>query len=141
MMPKFAAQDANNILSRLDKAAATIQANHEKWGMDFETARALVNDLDKTADEIELAAFGKESFMKRQAEVVRREPDEPYMQTFETNPSPVQIEADEPYMKLYNLGDPNRGSTDQSSNMLHGISTTGRPLTPHSKDTPKPQGM
>jgi len=140
-MPKFAAQDADNILTRLDKVAGAIQANYDKWGMDFETARAIVQDLDKTADEIELATFGKESFTRRQAEVIRREPDEPYMDTFKVNPSPVLIEADEPYMKLYNLGDPVRGRPDQSSDMLHGISTTGRPLTPHSKDTPKPEGM
>jgi hypothetical protein len=140
-MPKFATDQANNILSRLDRVAGAIQANYEKWGLDFETARALCHDLDKTADEIEEASFGKESFTRRQAEVIRREPDEPYMETFKVNPSPVQIEADEPYMKLYDLGDPMRGREDQSSNMLHGISTTDRPLTPHSKDTPKPQGM
>ncbi len=140
-MPKFATDEANTILSRLDKAAGTIQANYEKWGMDFDVARELVQDLDKTADEVELAAFGKESFQRRQAEVIRREPDEPYMTTFDVNPKPIQIEADEPYMKLYNLGDPERGREDQSSNMLHGISTTDRPLTPHSKDTPKPEGM
>ena len=140
-MPKFAAADANAILTRLDKAAGNIQENYEKWGMDFEAAKTLAQELDKTADEIEIAAFGKESFLRRQAEVIRREPDEPYMETFQVNPSPIQIEADEPYMKLYNLGDPIRGREDQSSDMLHGISTTNRPLTPHSKDTPKPQGM
>src|ERR1700688_4256521 len=113
-MPKFATQDANTILSRLDRVAGDIQANYEKWGMEFETAKGLVQDLDRTADEIELATFGKESFARRQAEVIRREPDEPYMTTFDVNPSPVQIEADEPYMKLYNLGDPERGTTDQS---------------------------
>ncbi len=136
-MPKFAAQDANVILSRLDKVAETIQTNYDKWGMDFETAKSLVHELDKTADEIEVAAFGKESFQRRQAEVVRREPDEPYMETFAVNPSPVQIEADEPYMKLY--GGP--GAGDQSSDVIHGQSSTGRPLTPHKNDTPKPQGM
>ena len=130
-IPKFAAADADNILTRLDRVAGSIQANYEKWGMDFETARALAQDLDKTADEIEIAAFGKESFQRRQAEVIRREPDEPYMETFEVNPKPVQIEADEPYMKAY-------GMPDQSSDMLHGVSTTGRPLTPHKNDTPSP---
>jgi hypothetical protein len=140
-MPKFAQETANDILSRLDEVAGTIQKKYDTWGMDFETARKMAHDLDSIADEIEVATFGKESFTRRQAEVIRREPDEPYMQTFETNPSPVQIEADEPYMKLYNLGDPERGREDQSSNMLHGISTTNRPLTPHSKDTPKPEGM
>lgn len=140
-MPKFAAQDANQLLSSLDKSAGLLQANYEKLGMSFEEARAMVHDLDRTADEIEIATFGKESFTRRQAEVIRREPDEPYMKTFDVNPQPVQIEADEPYMKLYDLGDPMRGREDQSSAMLHGISTTDRPLTPHSKDTPKPQGM
>jgi hypothetical protein len=130
-MPKFAAADANQILTRLDKLAGTIQANYDKWGMDFETAREIVIALDTTADEIEVASFGKESFTRRQAEVVRREPDEPYMDTFKVNPEPVQIEADEPYMKMYDLGDPIRGREDQSSNVLHGISTTNRPLTPH----------
>ena len=130
-MPKFAAQEANTILSRLDRVAGAIQENYEKMGMDFETARSIVHELDKTADEVEIASFGKESFCRRQAEVVRREPDEAYMDTFKVNPSPVQVEADEPYMKLYNLGDPIRNRPDQSSNVVHGISTTQRPLTPH----------
>jgi hypothetical protein len=136
MMPKFAAQDADKTLARLDRIAATIQANFKQWGMPFEVAREIVIGLDMTADEVEVAAFGPESLANRQvevlktasgrrAEVIKQEPDEPYMSTFKNPMAPIQIEADEPYMKAY-------GPPDQSSAVLHGESTTGRPLTPHS---------
>jgi hypothetical protein len=157
MMPKFAKEDANKALYRLDRAAAMIKANHKTWGMPFETAKSLVNAIDQTLDEIEVAAFGAESLAERQvevvkqltaaaqqrqagapaggterrAEVVHREPDEPYMDTFKNTMAPIQTEADEPYMKAY-------GMPDQSSDMIHGVSTTGRPLTPHKNDTPSP---
>lgn len=146
MMPKFAKEDANKILFRLDRAARTIQAQYKAWGMPFEAAKSLVNALDATADDVEIAAFGAESLADRQvevikqasapaqqrtAEVVHREPDEPYMEAFKNPMAPVQTEADEPYMKAY-------GPPDQSSAMLHGKSTTGRPLTPHPNDTPSP---
>lgn len=122
MMPKFAAQDADAILTRLDKMASHIQANHETWGMPFETAKAIVNDIDTVADSIEQTAFGKESFVRRCAEVIQKESDEPYMSTFENPMKPLQTESDEPYMKAY--GD------DQSSAVNHGKSTTGKPLAP-----------
>jgi hypothetical protein len=122
-MPKFAAQDAEAILTRMDKLASAIQANHESWGMPFEVAKSIVNELDKTADEIELVAFGKESFQKRQAEVLQQDSDESYMKTFANPMAPLQTESDEPYMKAY-------GSPDQSSAVHHGKSTTGRPLAP-----------
>ena len=108
--------------------------------MPFAEAKAIVNALDATADEIEVAAFGAESLAERQAEVVtqiarqasaprtaevvHRESDEPYMQTFANPMAPIQTEADEPYMKAYGL-------PDQSSAVIHGQSTSGRPLTPH----------
>ena len=121
-MPKLAADAANNVLTRLDNIASVIQSNYEGWGMPFEAAKDLVNALDTTADEIEAGSFGKESFLKRQAEVIEKESDEGYMGTFAVNPSPIQVESDEPYMKLY-------GSPDQSSAVRHGKSTTGHPLT------------
>jgi len=131
-MPKFAAADANRILGRLDRLANEIQTNHDSWGMPFDTAKDLVNELDKTADEVEMAAFGEESLQNRQievvtasskkAEVIQRDADEKYMDTFKNPMQPHQIEADEPYMKLY--GD------DQSSAVNHGKSETGRPLAP-----------
>jgi hypothetical protein len=121
-MPKFASQDADQILGRLDRIAHTIQTNHESWGMPFDTAKALVNDLDRTADEIEVAAFGKESFTRRQAEVIQRDTDEKYMDSFSNPQKPIQTESDEPYMSAY--------KSDDSSGVIHGKSTTGKPLAP-----------
>lgn len=131
-MPKFAKREADQILGRLDRLAHNIQTNYESWGMPFDTAKSLVNELDKTADEVEIASFGEDSFARRQveivtasmktAEVIERNADEPYMDTFKNPMQPRQIEADEPYMKLY--GD------DQSSAVHHGQSETGRKLAP-----------
>ncbi len=142
MMPKFARDEANEALFRLDRISATIQARYQTWGMPIDEARAIVNAIDATADEIEVASFGVQSFADRQtevlkqatqrrSEVVHRETDEPYMKTFENPMAPIQTEADEPYMKAY-------GPPDQSSAVLHGESTSGRALTPHENDTPSP---
>lgn len=133
MMPKFASEEADRVLARLDRIASTIQAQYAAWGMPAEEAKKLVNALDLTADEIESASFGGSSLEKRQveivkqasvtkqAEVIQKDSDEAYMSTFSNPQKPIQVEADEPYMKAY--GD------DQSSGVLNGKSTTGRPLT------------
>jgi hypothetical protein len=127
-MSKEAKTKVDNILGRLDKMAGFIQANREKLGMDFKTAKELVNGLDLTADEIEKMAYGPDSLSRRQvevlktAEVIQKDADEPYMDTFKNPMKPIQTNADEPYMSAY--GD------DQSSAVNHGKSTTGRPLAP-----------
>ncbi len=131
--PKFAKEEAESILTKLDHVASSIQANYEKWGMTFPAAKEMANQLDKVADDIERVAFGDESFARRQdelvtasvkktAEVIQRDADEKYMDTFKNPQAPIQIEADEPYMKEY--------AVDQSSEVNHGKSTTGRPLAP-----------
>lgn len=122
-MPKIAKSEAELILARLDKLAGYIQKNASAWGIPFDDAKGMVNDLDRTADEIETAAFGVESFQTRQAEVIQKESDEPYMATFENPQSPHQVEADEPYMSAY--------SSDDSSGVNHGKSENGKPLTPN----------
>jgi len=133
-MPKFAANEADATLAEIDAHAASIKANFQSWGMPKEAAKKLVNFLDRMADNVEIAAFGEESFRARQlevvtasrqprtAEVIQREPDEKYMQTFANPMAPVQVESDEPYMKAYR--------DDQSSAVNHGKSMTGRPLAP-----------
>ncbi len=133
-MPKFAEKDADTILVRLDKMASAIQENYEAWGMPFDAARDLVNALDKTADDIEVATFGPESLAARQdevvvaavrakkAEVLQHDADEKYMNAFGNPMAPVQVESDEPYMSAY--------KDDQSSAVNHGKATNGRPLVP-----------
>ena len=128
MTIKFAKQDADRILVRLDKMATAIQEHHEKFGMSFAVAKSLVNDLDQTADEIEKAAFGPESFQTRQievmkaAKVIEHDADEGYMSTFDAPMAPKQTDADEGYMSQF--------KDDQSQAVMSGKSTTGRPLAP-----------
>jgi len=127
-MNKIAADKANELLGRLDRLASKIQERHASWGMPFEAARDIVNDLDKVADEIEEQAFGKESMLRRQVEVLKtakvleKDADEAYMGAYENPMKPHQVDADEPYMKAY--GD------DQSSAVRSGKSSSGRPLAP-----------
>lgn len=129
-IPKFAAENANKMLERLDKIAETIQNNYQAWGMPFNAAKAIVNAVDATADDIEKVAFGSDSFQARQAElitsktakVIQQDPDEKYMKTFANPMAPIQTEGDEKYMKAY--------SDDQSSAVQSGKSTTGKPLAP-----------
>jgi hypothetical protein len=124
-MQKLSAEQskqASAVLGRLDRIAANVQANHEKWGMSFEAAKGLVNDLDRVADEIEVFSFGTDSFACRQAEVLQKDADEGYMATF-TNPmKPIQTDGDEPYMSAY--------ADDQSSAVRKGKGGDGRPLAP-----------
>lgn len=129
MSTKFAQEDAARVLGRLDRIAQVIQDNHEKWGMPFEAARAVVNEVDKVADDIEKTAFGEEHMFKRQvhtlkqAHVIQKDNDEGYMNTFEAPMAPIQNDADEnQYMSLF--------KDDQSEAVQVGKSTTGRPLAP-----------
>ncbi len=141
---------ASSILGRLDKLAASIQANHAKWGLSFRQAKELVHHLDKTADETETLFYGEASLQRRQAEValgnedfrrdvvkaghitpgklakaaavLQRDSDEPYMDTFKNPMSPIETDADEPYMAAY--GD------DQSAAVHDGEDSEGRDLYP-----------
>lgn len=120
-------------LGRLDKIAKYVQDHHEAWGLPFDQARAIVNDLDRTADEVEEFVFGPESFqcrqtevvdkmMAKEAQVIQRDPDEAYMETFQSTQGVIQTDADEPYMAAY--------KSDQSSSVVHGVDSSGRKLAP-----------
>lgn len=122
MVPKFSHEQAERVLARLDKVAKAIQDNHKAWGLDFRIAKQLVNEIDKTADEIEAGTLGEESFVLRQAEVLGMDSDEAYMKTFSNPMQPHQVESDEKYMSAF--------KDDQSSAVHSGKSTTGRPLAP-----------
>jgi hypothetical protein len=132
MTTKLSAEQSkkvSSILGRLDKIASNIQDNHEAWGMNFDVARGLVNDIDTVSDEFETMGFGEDSLRHRQVEILReakviqREPDEGYMDTFQGGPGAViQSEADEPYMSAY--------ADDDSSGVRDGADTAGRPFAP-----------
>ena len=128
MTIKFAKEDANRTLSRLDKMAEMVMSDYKKWGMPKEAAKVLVNGLDRTADELEAAVFGPESLERRQinvlkaAKVIQQDSDEKYMGTFNAPMAPLQTDADEGYMSQF--------ADDQSQAVQSGKSSTGRPLAP-----------
>jgi len=123
---------ADHFLARLDRMASTVQEKHEQWGMPLATAKEFVNGLDKLADEFEKAAYGEQSLTIRQAsiilgtektaEVIQRDSDEKYMDTFANPQKPIQTEADEPYMAAY--------KSDDSSGVQNGSASNGRKLAP-----------
>lgn len=121
-------QAADQLLGRMDKCAKDIEANFKAWGLSFETAKGLVNHLDRVADDFEKSVYGPDSLRHRQVEVlkqakvIQKDGDEGYMQTFENPMAPIQTDGDEPYMAAY--------KDDQSSAVQAGKSTTGRPLAP-----------
>jgi len=123
-----ASKKASELLGRIDRIAADIQSNHESWGMPMATAKELVNNLDKIADEAERHFFGGDSLLHRQVEilkqakVIQKDSDEKYMETFNSPSAPIQTDGDEPYMSAYKDDDTNGVNT--------GKSTTGRPLAP-----------
>lgn len=127
-LSKEQAKVASELLGRIDRLAASIQANHEAWGMPMAAAKELVNSLDKVADDLEQHSFGDQSMLRRQleilksAKVIQQDSDEKYMATFNAPMAPHQTDADEPYMAAY--------KDDQSQAVATGKSTTGRPLAP-----------
>jgi len=97
--------------------------------MNFEAAKAVVNEIDKVADEVELHAYGSDHMLQRQihvlrqAKVLQKDSDEGYMDTFNAPTAPIQNDADEnEYMGLF--------KDDQTIAVETGKSTTGRPLAP-----------
>jgi hypothetical protein len=89
-------KEINEILWRLDQAANRVASLGEK--IDPETSMHIQKNLDMCADRIEVAAFGKSSFENRKAKVLKRDTDEPYMETFQNPQKPIKTDADEPYM-------------------------------------------
>jgi hypothetical protein len=122
---------ADRLLAGLDRIASVVQSNHKQWGMDFTAAKNLVNAIDKIADDLEMSTYGEKSLLNRQAQeigqaklaqVIQKDSDEKYIDTFKNPMSPHQTEADEPYMKQYR--------DDQSSAVRNGKTLSGRKLAP-----------
>jgi len=118
---------AERALTRLDAVAKWVEQDHKKLGMSFDAAKGFVNALDRTADEIEREAFGDEALQRRQVKVlssvIKRDPDESYMDTFNSPHEPHQTDPDESYMDLYD--------DDQTEAVVEGVDENGRDLTPN----------
>lgn len=89
---------ANKLISTLESVATEVDQLAKAGKLDSEFASKVSSQIDAYADRLEIAAFGKESFLKRRAKVLEMDSDEPYMKTFENPQEPLQTDPDEPYM-------------------------------------------
>ncbi len=117
MSEKFSKEFVELILTRLDRIAGALQ---ESKTIDAGLQSSVVAALDKTADAIEITAFGRASFDARRAKVIQRDKDEPYMDTFNSPTAPIKTDKDEHYM--------NQFKDDQSVAVQMAKTTTGKPL-------------
>lgn len=89
---------ANRILTNLEHAATQIEKLAADKKIDVRLASQLAMKIDDFSDKFEVAVFGEESFRARQARVIQRDKDEPYMDTFDNPNKVIQCDKDEPYM-------------------------------------------
>jgi hypothetical protein len=90
-------QIANKVLTNLDVAASKLESLVKSGKADPKLA-SVIREIDSFADRFQVAAFGEESLRNHQAKVLKRDSDEPYMDTFENVNKPLKTDADEPYM-------------------------------------------
>lgn len=89
---------ANKILTNLDTAAGRIEGLAKAGKIGSHLASSLLKEIDGFADRFEVAAFGADSLKRRIAKVIKRDPDEKYMDTFENPVKPLKTDADEEFM-------------------------------------------
>lgn len=89
---------ANKILTNLDAAAGRIEDLAKAGKIDPRLASSLLREIDGFADRFEIAAFGIDSFKRRVSKVIKRDPDEMYMDTFENTVKPLKTDEDEEFM-------------------------------------------
>ena len=83
-------KNAKMLTDRLDTIANQVQKRYEAMGLTKQAAYDFCMYLDQTSDLVE-----------RTAKTLDREPDEPYMDTFDHPMAPHEMEADEPYMRHF----------------------------------------
>lgn len=94
-------QLANKILSTLDDTANKIDQLSKTGKLDRKLASEIVNNIDSFSDKFQVYAFGPESLIKHKAkvaEVIQRDSDEKYMDTFDNVQKVIKSDADEKYM-------------------------------------------
>jgi hypothetical protein len=134
-------QDANKILSSLDRTADRLDGLAKAGKIDPKIAATLTHEIDKFADKFQVAAFGPDKFRAFQAKVIKRDSDEPYMETFENPNKVIQSDADEPYMHKtpasFNADAIDNYDQDQTSNVTDRKEYNVRDLNEHADGTKK----
>jgi len=139
-------QLANQVLTTLEETANSIEQLQKKGKIHPKTASELVHDIDAFSDKFHIAVFGEKAhaaYRAKMAKIIKQEPDEPYMKSFENIQAPIQVEKDEPYMhkteKSFNCDsiptyDSDRSSTVSEERKEYDV----RDLSEHADKT-KPQ--
>ncbi len=89
---------ANKILTVLDQTASQLEGLSKTGSLDPKLASALIKDIDTFSDKFEATFYGNDSLVRRQAKVLKQDPDEGYMKTYENPVKPIKTDADEEYM-------------------------------------------
>lgn len=89
---------ANKVLQTLDDTAQRLEGLKTAGKIDPKIADGLVREIDAYADRFQVAAFGKDAFGRFVSKVIKKDPDEKYMDTFDNPNKVVQSDADEQYM-------------------------------------------
>jgi hypothetical protein len=130
---------AGEILSRLDSTAKMVEDLRTAGKVDPKEADELLHNIDGFADRFEIAVGGREAFEARQAKVIKRDSDEPWMDTFENPQKPIQVEPDEPYMhetgKSFNCDSIPTYDSDDTSQVTDRKEYAVRDLSEHADGT------
>ena len=89
---------ANHVLTTLERCANQIETLVKDGKIDPRIATPIVKELDGFSDRFEVSAYGKDNLRKRMAKVLKRDPDEKFMDTFDNPVKPIKTDADEEYM-------------------------------------------
>lgn len=135
---------ASRILSTLDGIGNDIETLIKKGVVSKEAGEKIVRSIDTAADNIQVAAYGKEAFEAYQqkiSKVLKKDPDEKYMETFENPQKPIKTDADEPYMKHAPGGFNSKGidtyDSDDTSQVSERDEYDVRDLSEHADKTKK----
>lgn len=101
-MDKKAEHATEAALTALDKLASLVEAKAGTGGMPSKLAKAIVRELDKVADQLELTMFGEESLLYRQASILSK--------TATVFPSQEAMDA---YLKAHPNADKSKHSVDK----------------------------
>lgn len=94
-------QIASQVLATLDKTGNEVERLMKAGHLDPKVASELIHNIDSSADRIQAAAYGPgglEAYKAQVAKVIKRDPDEKFMETFQNPQAPLKTEPDEPYM-------------------------------------------
>ena len=130
---------ASKILSRLDDTAKMVEDLRDQEKVTSREAGELLHNIDSFADKLQISVMGEEAFRAFQAKVIKRDSDEPWMDTFDNPQKPIQVEPDEPFMhetgKSFNCDSIQTYDSDDTSQVTDRKEFAVRDLSEHADPT------